>query len=78
MECVKPLYKKAQWQIGRVRYEEFIEYLSERYAIDTEVRTPTTNKLEAFFKARTDEELVPMMMREFLSNIDSSNTRSTK
>lgn len=68
MKYRKTLDKEVQWQIGEAHYDEFLDYLADKYEIDRKVRTPATNKLEEFFRAKTHEELVPMMMHEFLSN----------
>ena len=62
------LDKEVKWQIGEAHYDEFLDYIAHKYDIDKKVRTPVTNKLEDFCNAKTHEELVPMMMREFLSN----------
>ena len=68
MKYRKTLDKEVQWQIGEAHYEEFLDYIDEKYDIEKSVRTPATNKLEDFFKAKTKADLVTMMMREFLSN----------
>lgn len=64
----KTLDKETKWQIGEAYYFQFLEYLGHKYEINNQVRTPTTGDLEEFFAAKTHEELVPLMMREYLSN----------
>ena len=68
MKHRKTLNKEVQWQIGEAHYAEFLDYIAEKYDIEKKVRTPVTDRLEDFFKAKTHEELVSLMMREFLSN----------
>ena len=67
-----------QWQIGEAHYNEFLDYLAAKYDIDRKVRTPATNRLEDFFRAQTHAELIPMMMREFLSNTKGDSQSPAK
>jgi len=68
MRVNKTLEKEVMQQIGDAQYTDFVEYLGHKYEVSRKMRTPTTSTLELISKAKTHEELVRIMMSEYLSN----------